>query len=77
MYRVVLVESSNVPDWECCEFFLDGPFDEVWKQAGEMLEDSRYREVFVYDPDTDAIVYHATDWFGPVIGQFFNSARVG
>jgi len=70
VFRVVMVEDSNKFLSDSCEFYLKGPFEEVWKQANYMLADSRYREVFIYRPSDDAICYHATDWFGSVCGQF-------
>jgi len=73
-WRVVLVEDSTAADWDAVEFYLLGNFDTVWKQAVEMLEDSRYREVFVYRPSDDSLCYHAQDWFGPVTGRFIGSA---
>lgn len=69
-WRVVMAEDSTSFPWDGVEFYLLGGFDEVWKQACEMLEDSSYHEVFVYRPSDDSLAYHATDWFGPVVGRF-------
>jgi len=69
-WRVVLCEDSREFPWDSTEFYLLGNFHEVWKQADEMLSDSRFRECFVYRPNDDELVYHAVDWFGPITGRF-------
>lgn len=70
MFRCVLSELfTDEPGGEV-EFYLDLPFEDAWKQLGEMMDDSSFTRGTMFNEQDDVVYDCFSDVGGVVQGSF-------